>query len=471
MKKRIIVLSIMIVMILSISSFGQTLNGITIPDEVTSTMDLYKVANQYPQLILQYDHVIASQNNVYAWNDSDMTIVWTHSSTLKATYTDLQANKFYRLTNTGSATVQTSTVRVYHYYETVSSSEILYTTDVISTAGVTIPVNINRDQLMQTSLGNDILTYTNNTNDFKKVEVYSASTSNITITEPTRYQGTGDITTSKNTYTLAPAERITVYKNSGDTVFLNVLYDNQLNQIEQPSEYVLINQPYDGYNTVDKYIIVMGTYKILADEPSQVDLLFSNTYFSNGNMYSVANDPNLDGYRLVNHKQYDRGTYVEGFFEYELDFKQTFIGTVSITASVSAPGTYQIKSSDVTIKAFIDADLNGQDDDTNEGVPTDINVDDWIENPVNEADYPDDIMGKIRYGFDKLFEIITMPFRFIADSLDSVLDWLAESSTWLKSINTFLSGVMGFVPDEIMSAIIMLITVSVIFAIVKVVRG
>lgn len=110
--------------------------------------------------------------------------------------------------------------------------------------------------------------------------------------------------------------------------------------------------------------------------------------------------------------------------------------------------------------------ITGEEEDTREELSEFDNV-----SYIDYDKYDNTIEGRLQALGDAIFNTITAPFRFIADTLEKVVSWLAESSSWIESISKFFGAFLSFVPSEIMVAITVLIYVFVIMAVFKLIRG
>ena len=94
-----------------------------------------------------------------------------------------------------------------------------------------------------------------------------------------------------------------------------------------------------------------------------------------------------------------------------------------------------------------------------------------IGNAPQRSSYPDGVLGSVEYGFATLMYYIGIPFRYIGEILKSILSWLSQSISWITQISTFLTAIFGFLPKEIVGAMVMIVSVSTVFAIIKIFRG
>lgn len=89
----------------------------------------------------------------------------------------------------------------------------------------------------------------------------------------------------------------------------------------------------------------------------------------------------------------------------------------------------------------------------------------------NRGDYADGILGELQYSFANLIYIITLPFTFIAQLLNNLVSWLNNSMHWIESISAFFTAFFSFLPAEIVGALTMMVFVTVVFSILKLMRG
>ena len=467
MKNKVIIMTMVMIMLVSSFTFGLTINGITIPDTALSSYSVHQLATNHPEVFMQYDHIIASQNYVYGYND-DVTATWNHSSVGQNSSVVLPANKHWRINGeSGLSTLMTTNQTYYIYYTSDSGAEIQFTgEDIVSSGVVRLAQNLfYKNEFEYDSTTGDTLTWTNTTDNIRQVKLYSEGVSNVTVSSPTKYANTSNIGTSKLTFSLLPDETFTVTRNSGDIIHLDVLKYEAPEIVAPQNEFMYITNPPDDYQTVSKYIVYWVSYQINGTSVNDILLKVRNI-----NNVPLASDTTVLKYELRDQKASVVNGVVKGSFTLEVQYQNTFVGTTGITV-IAENGTKSVADTkNVIIGSFIDADADGIDDNTGDEPYKPPTVVDESGIPQRD-DFTDDIWGEVSYGFERIMYYITMPLRWIADSLKSVTTWLTESSSWLTEINTFLSGVMGFMPDEIMSAIMMLVTVFVIFAIIKVIRG
>lgn len=90
--------------------------------------------------------------------------------------------------------------------------------------------------------------------------------------------------------------------------------------------------------------------------------------------------------------------------------------------------------------------------------------------PVRSS-YPDGFIGDIQFGFDTLFAYIKMPFQFIASLLNSMTSFMGNLLNQISGVIGFVTELFSFLPKEITQALSFLIMFSVLFFIIKMVRG
>lgn len=151
----------------------------------------------------------------------------------------------------------------------------------------------------------------------------------------------------------------------------------------------------------------------------------------------------------------------------------TGLASVSIQVTNTLDNTFYVDTAFIHIDAFVDSDSDGLDDITGEppynppggGLELDGGT------KPNKADYTDDIFGNIKYGFDMVLYYITAPFVWIGESLADTLEWLSKSMGWITQVSAFFSAFFGFLPTEVTEAMGVIVTVIVIFSVLKVIRG
>ena len=113
--------------------------------------------------------------------------------------------------------------------------------------------------------------------------------------------------------------------------------------------------------------------------------------------------------------------------------------------------------------------VTGEEIDPTQMPPLDGNENDMMGIP-DEDDYEDSIFGQVKYLADTITNAITMPFRFIGEALVHISDWFIESAGWIGTMNDIMRGFIGFVPEEIQDAILVLIYATVIFSVFALMR-
>ena len=165
----------------------------------------------------------------------------------------------------------------------------------------------------------------------------------------------------------------------------------------------------------------------------------------------------VDGYGQV---------WAEIFYSFTAD---TAIGANNLIYSVNYRNfDYQGFRTYTRIEGVVDANNDGIDDRT--GVAIDISNPPTGIAPVR-TNYEDGVFGSISYGIDTLGYYITAPFVFIGNVITDILEWLAGATVWISQISAFLSAIFGFLPPEILAGMIAIFSVTVVFTILRIIRG
>jgi hypothetical protein len=94
-----------------------------------------------------------------------------------------------------------------------------------------------------------------------------------------------------------------------------------------------------------------------------------------------------------------------------------------------------------------------------------------ISEAPNSDDYADDILGRVRYGFDTLFYWITFPFILLGQFIRELVTGLDEILINISSVTSFVSNLFSFLPSEVVKAFVSLILLTAVFFVIKIVRG
>lgn len=81
------------------------------------------------------------------------------------------------------------------------------------------------------------------------------------------------------------------------------------------------------------------------------------------------------------------------------------------------------------------------------------------------------VIDRISFFVESLLYHVKQPFKWIITALSQMLDWLRDATSWITSVNQFLSAIFGFLPEPIVSALCVLVSVTVVFSIFKIFRG
>jgi len=161
--------------------------------------------------------------------------------------------------------------------------------------------------------------------------------------------------------------------------------------------------------------------------------------------------------------------YAEGYFVFTRDLN---LGENEMKLAVTAEGeTYYGFRTVERVQGIVDENADGIDDRTNKpNVETAEPLPSESEMPVRGS-YEDTIFGTLAFTLDTILYFIKAPFVFIGDCLNSILEWLAESTTFIAQVTLFLGAIFGFLPPQFLAGLTAIFSVIVVFTILKVMRG
>jgi len=266
--------------------------------------------------------------------------------------------------------------------------------------------------------------------------------------------------------------------NSGLSIYPLSYLDDEIYLMQHPlateitqtvEQFCLITSPRDDYRTVSKTVSYSIIYRIKATSSEDIIL-----HIKNNLAVPLAEDTNIQSYLIKSHTGMQYGDYYEGTLILNVNYKTLFTGTTGIVVSAESVSENRFVSDmkNIQISAFVDSNADGFDDYTLENAykgpvaPGSGYLDD-----IDRTAYSDDVFGEVQYLGDKLMSYVTMPFKFIGESFEFILEWLATSSSWITGMSNVLSTIFGFLPPEITGGMIFLFLVFVVFAIIKMIRG
>jgi hypothetical protein len=175
----------------------------------------------------------------------------------------------------------------------------------------------------------------------------------------------------------------------------------------------------------------------------------------------------------VNYDIYtENGGYLEGNASVFVTCDSDAIGIYTLKVDAVNSENYQFEDTcTFELKAFIDSNSDGIDDQTGETSNPDSELGDYVDGAPQRTDYGEDIIGNVQYGFAKLMYYIEFPFKMLNETIFNVINKFNESFVWLNSFNTFIKGIFSYLPVEVVSVIIIAFICSTIALIYRVFRG
>lgn len=240
-------------------------------------------------------------------------------------------------------------------------------------------------------------------------------------------------------------------------------------------EYLTFSLPREGSSTTSKTIVYWINYKIEASSYEDIGI---HIYDIDG-VTSLDNVAEVESYELEGNTGEQNGIYYTGFLRVRVTYSQNFVGQVGIVCSVNNTETarYLVNGCSLNITAFTDANQDGIDDNTGEEPyeypdnPGYTSADDVSSGAPDRADYEAGVWGDISCTMDTIKYYITLPFKFIAETFQFIIDWVESSLTWITSVSNLFKVLFGYLPDEVIGGITILFMVTIVFTIIRVVRG
>lgn len=115
-------------------------------------------------------------------------------------------------------------------------------------------------------------------------------------------------------------------------------------------------------------------------------------------------------------------------------------------------------------------DLNNDGIEDNTGLPTN-NVDTSDKTQPKRPQYTTGFVGDIQYGFDSLVYYISYPFVMIGNILNQIINWFAQSTSWIANVTTFFGAIFSFLPRIVVEYLVAIFSVTVLFLVIKIARG
>ena len=282
-------------------------------------------------------------------------------------------------------------------------------------------VKYNRDFIGETGLNVQIEYIKNNENKILSNDTRIINIKNFVDVDN---NGFDDVTGEEQYNSIVDSEVIVISKN--------LVNSNSSSKLLPLTFFVKIRA--DDWNYVDDHI------QVLWKNPSTniYENLLTSSVLDNWNAsINNKNQIKLSGY-------YKSGDYIVLNYTLNLLFKEDFIGNVplKITANSDIHNQTISETYIFNIIAFTDSNNDGIDDNT--GQP-------YNPNPT----LPD--VSNNDFTLDNAIGMMT--------------NWLSNSMSWLSNITSLIKILFSFLPLEVVGLITLLISIMVIFSIIKVIRG